>query len=72
MESESNFQDDSAIDDENRVQDSSCYTHVSFDNPNSPFSSQNFTILSSNGTPTTQSLYTTVDTIKQEEGFSLG
>lgn len=71
-----NYQEDSNsnIDDENREHDSSCFTHVSFDNSNDAFIPQNFVNISKNGSnvdscTSSQSIY---QNVKQEEPYSIG
>ncbi|XP_045196442.2 metal regulatory transcription factor 1-like [Mercenaria mercenaria] len=75
MENTSHFQEENAIDDENREQDSSCYTHVSFDSSNDSLNPQNYENITRNGLDsmhTCQTLNTTIENIKQEEGYSIG
>ncbi|XP_060581260.1 paternally-expressed gene 3 protein-like [Ruditapes philippinarum] len=75
MENETIYQENNNIDDENREQDSSCYTHVSFDNSNDSFIPQNFVNISRNANindSTNRCIYPNIENIKQEEPYNIG
>lgn len=74
MENKSNYIVVNVPDDENKEQDSSCFTHVSFDNLNGPFDSQNCTSVANNGNISDPYpvMYTSAEHANQGETYSLG